>query len=238
MKNVIIIPLVIFMSVSVWAQEVDQTRDVTLTILNKRGRPVKNIFVQSIASGNSGKTDRKGMFIFKNMTDNDTITMIMLSHGETHIPVTGMDSLVVVLRAAGLYSYINSEGQGVVIEKDRAKDDVLLDAELLLKRRPNSNSLFDLLQGQVAGLYMANTPSTGNSSGELTQGGSTVNIRGPSSFVSNNEPLVVLDGIAVGTFSEANTIVNVRNLKTVRVLKTASEWGVRGSNGVILLTTK
>lgn len=68
-----------------------------------------------------------------------------------------------------------------------------------------------------------------------------VTIRGVSSFNSGIEPLFVIDGIAIGSsYSEANNMINVRDIDYVRVLKGADAgiYGVRGGNGAILIVTK
>ncbi len=68
-----------------------------------------------------------------------------------------------------------------------------------------------------------------------------VTIRGISSFNSGIEPLFVIDGQIAGTsYMEVNNRVNPRDIDHVRVLKgpDAAIYGVRGGNGVVLITTK
>ncbi|MBI1227735.1 MAG: TonB-dependent receptor plug domain-containing protein [Bacteroidetes bacterium] len=69
-----------------------------------------------------------------------------------------------------------------------------------------------------------------------------VRIRGVSSLNSSNEPLFVLNGMALpGGLSDAVQNVPVNEIKSVRVLKNAEEtgfYGVRGANGVIEIRTK
>jgi len=63
-----------------------------------------------------------------------------------------------------------------------------------------------------------------------------------SSFVSETEPLFVVNGTPInGGLSAASSMVTVADIKSVRVLKTPSEtsfYGIRGSNGVIVITLK
>lgn len=69
----------------------------------------------------------------------------------------------------------------------------------------------------------------------------TIKIRGSASFMANTDPLYVVDGNVVGnSYSQANNMLNVRDIDNVRVLmgSDASIYGVRGANGVILITTK
>lgn len=93
----------------------------------------------------------------------------------------------------------------------------------------NYRSLADYLQ-RIPGINVSGSGA-----------GTTVNIRGASSFMASTEPLYVIDGTAVGTnYSSVNSMLNIRDIDNVRVLKgsDASMYGVRGANGVILITTK
>ena len=228
MKAKIIIFLLIVISVGVWAQNADSpNRDISLKIVNKRGRAVRNVIVHSVNSGNIGVTDRTGLFIFSDMSDDDNISIMLPRYGEVIVPVAGFDSIVVTLRSASSYSYVDKDGEKVLIHRNKAEPTTLLDVPLLLKQR-GYTSLVGLLQGHAPGLNI----SAGNSPGEVT-----ANIRGTSSLRQSNEPLVVVDGIPVGTISEADRSVNVYDIKTIEILRTAPDYGIRGANGVILIIT-
>jgi len=226
MKNVFF--LLILMSVSVWAQNAySQNRDFSLKILTNRGRPVRNVHVQSVSTGSKGFTNRQGLFVFRDLSDDDSISMMLPRYGETIVPVTGLDSIVVMLRSANSFSYVNNERQTVVINKSKTEPSTLLDVPLLLRQR-GYTSLVSLLQGNAPGLNIR----VGDSPGEVT-----ANIRGTSSLKQSTEPLVLLDGIPLGPLSEADKAVNVYSIKTIEILKTAPEYGIRGTNGVILVKT-
>lgn len=69
----------------------------------------------------------------------------------------------------------------------------------------------------------------------------TVTIRGISSFNAGIEPLYVVDGNPVGTsYTQVNNMLNIKDIAHVQVLKgsQAAMYGVRGGNGVILITTR
>lgn len=69
----------------------------------------------------------------------------------------------------------------------------------------------------------------------------TVTVRGISSINSGIEPLYVIDGQPVGTnYLTVNGMLNVRDIDHVQVLKgsEATLYGVRGANGVIVITTR
>jgi TonB-linked SusC/RagA family outer membrane protein len=92
------------------------------------------------------------------------------------------------------------------------------------------------LQGQVAGLQIS-------SSSGAPGGNTNILIRGIGSISGGNEPLFVIDGFPVsgaGVGNPLNTI-NPNDIESIDVLKDASAtaiYGSRGSNGVIIVTTK
>ncbi|NJK93560.1 MAG: TonB-dependent receptor plug domain-containing protein [Bacteroidales bacterium] len=63
-------------------------------------------------------------------------------------------------------------------------------------------------------------------------------IRGANSMVGSNEPLYIIDGIALNI---GIGDINVNDIESVEILKDASStaiYGSRGANGVIIITTK
>ena len=89
-----------------------------------------------------------------------------------------------------------------------------------------------LLQGKVAGLQIT---SGGGSAG----GGSRIRIRGASSLNASNDPLIVIDGLPLEGVSLSS--INPNDIESISILKDASAtaiYGNRGSNGVIIVTTK
>ena len=202
------------------------TRDIALKVVNKRGRPVSNIVVQSRKTDKVGMTDRTGLFVFSDMADNDTISVNLPKYGKTHIPVTGMEYIEVKVRSSMHYSYNDNSGQSVMITKDMMGSNSTLDVQAMLKRRTYS-SLAELLKGQVPGLVVSTTGGT-----------ASARIRGVSSLNSSNEALVVVDGRSIGTLNDVNSWVNIHDVKTIEVVKDGAGWGVRGANGVILIKTR
>ena len=187
-------------------------RDISLQVLDRRGRPVEKVVVHSLKTGNAGITDRTGMFVFKDMADNDTISVKLPKYGSALIPVTGMDLIEVTVRSTAQYSMNNTDGQSVVITKNTLEKTTILNVPEMLKKRSYS-SLSQLLQGHI-------TP------------------RGVSSVNSSTEPLVVLDGRVMGTLSEVDRVINLYDIKTIEIQKDGFEWGMRGANGVILVRTR
>ena len=97
----------------------------------------------------------------------------------------------------------------------------------------------DMLQGKIAGV---NVTSSGGAPGS----GATIRIRGGSSLSASNDPLIIIDGLAMDNngiqgVSNPLSMVNPSDIETFTVLKDASAtaiYGSRASNGVIIITTK
>jgi len=97
----------------------------------------------------------------------------------------------------------------------------------------------DMIQGKIAGVNV----STGSGApGE----GAMIRIRGGASLNANNDPLIVIDGMpmdpnATKGMNNPLSLVNPNDIESFTVLKDASAtaiYGSRGSNGVIIITTK
>ncbi len=94
----------------------------------------------------------------------------------------------------------------------------------------SASSFTQKLEGRASGLNI----STSGEPGE----GTTVRIRGISSF-QNNDPLYIIDGVPVQ--DAFNTGFNPNDIESIQVLKdaaSASIYGARANNGVIIVTTK
>ncbi|MHA6247169.1 SusC/RagA family TonB-linked outer membrane protein [Pontibacter sp. CAU 1760] len=91
--------------------------------------------------------------------------------------------------------------------------------------------LTQAIQGTTAGLNISQGSSVPGSSGSMS-------IRGVNSISANNSPFIVVDGTPF--FGQINDI-NANDIESIEILKDASAvaiYGTRGSNGVILITTK
>ena len=99
-----------------------------------------------------------------------------------------------------------------------------------LENLPVTN-LTQAIQGTTAGLDVTQSSSVPGSTG-------SIQIRGVNSINANTSPFIVVDGTPFyGTMNDINT----NNIKSIEILKDASAvaiYGTRGSNGVILITTK
>ena len=131
----------------------------------------------------------------------------------------------------------------VVIGYGRAKKSDLTGSVTAIKPDDMNHGLQtnaqDMLQGKIAGVQVTSNDGAPG-------GGATIRIRGGSSLNASNDPLIVIDGLAMDNFGVqglANplSMVNPNDIESFTVLKDASAtaiYGSRASNGVIIITTK
>jgi TonB-linked SusC/RagA family outer membrane protein len=94
------------------------------------------------------------------------------------------------------------------------------------------SSYADALAGRVAGVQVTSPDGQPGAA-------PTILIRGANSVTQNNSPLYVVDGFPIEDFN--NNSINPSDIESIDVLKDASStaiYGARGSNGVIIITTK
>jgi len=96
--------------------------------------------------------------------------------------------------------------------------------------RQGAASLYQLLAGRISGVMV--TPAPG--------GGIIVRIGGPTSFVSGQDPLFVIDGVPMQVSRGALSWLSPHDVESIKALKGADAaiYGVRGANGVIVIKTK
>lgn len=101
---------------------------------------------------------------------------------------------------------------------------------------PNAN---DLLVGKIAGVSVI-------SGGGAATDGASIRVRGGSSLLASNDPLIIVDGVyfdngGIGGVGNGLSVIAPNDIESFTVLKDASAtaiYGSRASNGVILVTTK
>lgn len=102
-----------------------------------------------------------------------------------------------------------------------------------ITQRSGSANVAQALQGKIAGVEIV------EQGGGVPGGRPLIRVRGTNSINTNNEPLIVVDGI-VGV-SNALSVISSDDIESIDVLRDASAtaiYGARGANGVVIITTK
>lgn len=174
------------------------------------------------------------------LTVSDEVTTLMFSsigYTSEEVEINGQTSVNVVLLPD-----IQSLSEVVVVGYgSQKKSDITGSVSSVEPKEFENEPIANVtqgLQGKVAGVNV--TSGSGAPGGNMI-----VRIRGNSSVIGSNDPLYVIDGIPVqgGNNGSTNLLstINPTDIESIEVLKDASAtaiYGSRGSNGVILITTK
>ncbi|HEV7380514.1 MAG TPA: TonB-dependent receptor plug domain-containing protein, partial [Dyadobacter sp.] len=182
----------------------------------------------------------KGSSAVGTTTDGDGLFTLSLPDGSTTVVVSSIGFLTQEINIANktqveitLQSDVKSLTEVVVTGySSQSKRDITgavstVDAKELTK--VNAPNVAQQLQGRVAGVTVTSNSTPG--------GEATVRIRGFGT-INNNDPLYIIDGVP--TKGGLNSI-NPNNIESMQVLKDASSasiYGSRAANGVIIITTK
>ena len=206
-----------------------QQKTVTGRVTNEAGAPVDaSVIIKGTKAGTT--TDADGNFSLQ-ATSASRIIISSVDYVSQELSVGNRSDINIVL-----IKKINSLDQVVVVGygTQRKKDvtgSIVSVNEKTLREVPVSN-LQQALQGRAAGLEV-------QSVGTRPGAGAVIRIRGERTINGSNDPLIILDGIPYegGNLND----INPDEVASVDVLKDASAtaiYGSRGSNGVILITTK
>lgn len=201
---------------------------VTGKVINKTDNtPIPGANIQVKGTTTIVQSGADGAFSIKLPSPNGTLRITAVGFATLEIPVTAGAALgsIILTATASTLNDVVVTGYTAQRKKDITGSVSVVDVADM-KSVP-SGSTENLLQGQASGVTVVNTGQPG--------GYSSVHIRGITSF-GNTDPLVIIDGTP-GYLHD----VNPNDIQSVQVLKdagAASIYGVRGSNGVIIVTTK
>jgi len=221
----------LFLSVNTFAQQIV----VKGIVKDTTGEPIigANVIVKGTTNGTI--TDFDGNFLL-NANKGDIIIISFIGYRSQEAQAAA--SMNIILKDdTELLDEVVVIGYGSVKKDDLSGSVVAIKAEEMNKGAVTSPQ--ELIMGKVPGLSV--------SQGDGAPGaGSTIRIRGGASLNASNDPLIVIDGIPVSNDAAPGTpnalaTINPNDIETFTVLKDASAtaiYGLRASNGVIIIQTK
>lgn len=222
MKNFLTMLLLLFAPLFLLAQE----RKVTGFIVNKVSRqPMEGVTVQS--KNGTAVSGKDGAFTIT-ATEGESLFFTYVGFTEKRMvpPATGVLTVEMEASDAALDAVVVT-GYTRERKKDLTGAVSVVDVDDM-RKQATANPIKGL-QGQVAGMFIT---SDGAPSGPAT-----IRIRGVGTL-NNNDPLLVIDGVPTkGGMHE----LNPNDIESMQVLKDASSasiYGSRAANGVIIITTK
>ena len=209
-------------------------RELTLVgkVLDENGEPLPGALVASADAKRGAMTDVNGDFKMKLNASDKTVTVSYLGYVAQTVNVDGKDMVTILM----VPDEKNSLNEAVVIGYGEVKKADLTGSVTNVKMTDVTESatlsVGQALQGRIAGVDVMST--TGEPGA-----GTSVRIRGTRSINASNEPLIIVDGVMdmVSNLAE----LNPDDIESISLLKDASStaiYGSRGSNGVIMVTTK
>ena len=224
MNKIFIFILTIAFSFYSFAQS-DQVSGTVLDSETKDPLPGATVLVKGTTIGTT--TDFDGNFSLSDISVNSTLVVSYLGYTDTEIKITASATYQILLNAsANELQEIVVVGYGTQTKKEVTGAVTVLGAENIEKLNPTR--IEQALQGQVSGVNITSGSGAPGS-------GLNIQIRGVSTN-GDNRPLILLDGNVIEDLS----VLNPKDIESINVIKdaTAGIYGVRGANGVILITTK
>ncbi len=230
MKKILIILTCSMLSVAMMA-----SITVTGTVISAEdGFPVIGATVLEKGTSNGTITDFDGIYELT-VDDNAVLVFSYVGLATQEVKVSGPQMDVTLQSDAIAMEEVVVTAMGVVQEKKRLNFAVQnIGGEALTENK--SSNFVNSLQGKIAGVSVTNSGGSPNA-------GSQIIIRGISSINTSqsNEPLFILDGVAISGGASAAADINPNDIENITVLKGAAAaalYGQDAANGVIMITTK
>ncbi|MHC1779416.1 MAG: SusC/RagA family TonB-linked outer membrane protein [Bacteroidales bacterium] len=224
------------------------------TVVDENGKPISfvNVVVKGTTTGTY--TDDFGVFNIS-VKKGDILQFSFIGYHTVEVTVGDNPINVVMKASANILDEVQIIGYGVTTKRNNTGSISSVKSKQL-EVRPVTN-VMQALQGQVSGVSITNfSPGIGSPVSVL--------IRGVNSITSGTNPLIIIDGVVINsnpgdlisaastaysgsganTYQQGNNVLNSINpndIESIDILKDADAtaiYGSRGTNGVILITTK
>jgi TonB-linked SusC/RagA family outer membrane protein len=227
----------VFLLSSMFNQVFSQKLEVTGTVTKKSTGEPLGFATIAVKGGVATKTDEVGKYSLSIPQKQATII----------VTFTGMSSVVKTVSASGVVDFELDDETAILSDVvvvgygTRKRRDLSTAVSSVSAKEIASTPVADAaqaLQGRVSGVTIVQ--GSGAPGGT---GGTGIRIRGISSLTGTNNPLIVVDGYPLPDQAADNVLnsFGTGDIETIDVLKDAGAaaiYGVRASNGVIMITTK
>lgn len=207
-----------------------QTKTVTGVITDDLDEPLIGVNIQIKGTTTGTITNVDGEFSLSITQSNPVLVISYIGYKTQEIQIGNQEHIQVILKpdALGLDEVV-VVGYGTVRKRDLTGSVASVGADKIASTP--SASAVQAIQGRVPGVFISNSTTKPGEN-------ASVIIRGKRSINGSSDPLYVVDGIPiVGDLNE----LNPADIESIDILKDASAtaiYGARGSNGVIMITTK
>ena len=201
---------------------------VTGKVTDENGQPFPGVNVVEQGTSNGASTNLEGEYTIITENENAILIFSFIGYITIEVSVNGRSTIDLAMEQdVQTLSEIVVTGYSTQNKKDITGSVGVVNMDAL-KSIPTGSAVQGL-QGQVSGVTVVSSGAPG--------GRNDIFVRGVTSF-GNTQPLILVDGVQVqGGLND----INMNDIESIQVLKdagAASIYGVRGSNGVIIVTTK
>ena len=226
-KKLFTIALCLFVSIgATWAQAQKVSGTVTEAAT---GEPIPGVTVMIEGTLTGTNTDLNGNYTLS-VPDNGVLVFTSVGFASQKVSVNGQKVINVVMSPdAEFLDETIVVAYGVQKKSSFVGSATQLSGESLKKMQ--ATNISKSLEGAVAGLQTASSSGTPGS-------GASIQIRGFGSVSASTSPLIIVDGTP---YEGSINSIAAQDIESITVLKDAaanSMYGARGSNGVIMITTK
>ena len=226
-RHFLIVCMLVLLSVQHVNAQNNTIKGVVLDAVTKEAIIGANVVVKGTTIGTA--TDMDGNFEFMGPV-NSTLVVSYVGYMEKEVLFTGSIPLEILMEDDSfLLGEIVAIGYGSQRRKELTGSVAGL-KENDLNKGVQTNPM-GMIQGKVAGLNISK-PNSGDPNADYV-----FQLRGTSSLQGNTSPLIIIDGIPQGDLSA----IPQDDIESIDILKDGSAaaiYGTRGTNGVILVTTK
>ncbi|WP_434036773.1 SusC/RagA family TonB-linked outer membrane protein [Formosa sp. 4Alg 33] len=227
LKKQLVLYVVLLLNTALFAQDV-----VSGLVSDEQGVPIPGVNVLVVGTSQGATTDFDGNYEIKvdqgaalqfsyigyvsqtkTVQANPTINVTLVED------VAQLDEVVII-------GYGDQKEKNVTSALTKVESKEIVDRSV--------SRVEDALQGKVAGLRIQTVSSEAGGDPKIT-------MRGPGSITGSSSPLIVVDGVVLGSDPDILGSIDNNNIESLSVLKDASSvaiYGSRGANGVILVTLK
>ena len=190
--------------------------------------PGVNVVLKGTVTG--AVTDTEGRYNLSGVSPDGWLVFSFIGFENVEVEVGGRSSIHVVMKESGMsLNEVVVIGYGSMNKRELSSSIVNVNREDFLQGAVNNP--MELVSGKVAGMNVV-TPAAAN-----PNQGASVQVRGATSLIASNDPLIVIDGIPGGDLRN----ISPQDIESITVLKDGASsaiYGTRGANGVILVTTR
>ncbi|MHA4893578.1 TonB-dependent receptor [Pedobacter sp. PWIIR3] len=200
-------------------------------VTDTAGRPIPGVKIQIKGSVYAVSSNGEGKYTITVPGEDDILVFSFIGYETRELSLAGKKNFDIILKEA----VSQLEEMVVIGYGSSAKRDLVGSVGSVnmddIKKAP-VRSFEEALAGRVAGVQVTSVDG---------QPGSAINIviRGANSITGTNAPLYVIDGFPIE--NPDNNTINMNDIESIETLKDAAAtaiYGARGSNGVIIVTTK